>query len=209
MKGKPILSIIFLFPLILISCGVGGAPTPPPETVYTQVAATVFAQSTQTALAMPTNTPTSSFTATPTVTETLIPTPTLEITQMATLTQSSFPTAYIQPTLSTGDAAAFGSQNPIDGTTVAAGSEFQIHWFIRNVGTTTWTKDYCLYYYGGTKLWGVTKVCVTKDVVPGKGWDVYVDAFAPTNTGEYINRWALYNSSGKFMFEVYLHFFVK
>ncbi len=211
MRSKIIFLTVLVFQILLVACGGAPEATKAPDALYTEVAGTMQAAATQTAQAMPSATITPTFA--PTATSTFIPSPTLDVigTQTVTLTQSGFPTAYVPPAAGqqTGDHAAFGSQSPIDGTTVAAGSEFQIHWFIRNIGTTTWTKDYYLKFLGGTQLWGVTKVNVTKDVVPGKGFDVYVDAFAPVTPGEYINRWAFYTGGGQFLLEVYLHFFVK
>ncbi len=212
MKAKFIFLSILITQIILVACGGNASPTPAPEALYTEVAATVMAQSTLTALAMPSATQTQSFTGTPTATNTVIPLPTIQTTQAATLTQSTFPTAYSPATSSspqTGDHASFGSQSPSDGTVYAPQEAFQMHWFLRNTGTTTWTKQYYLKFIGGVQLWSVTKIFLTKDIVPGKGADFYLEAIAPVNKGDYINRWALYNSNGDFIFEVYLHFFVK
>lgn len=195
------------------------APTEAPEAIYTRVAATVQANMTQTALAIPTSTPTTEPTLNPTTTNTIVPLPTipqgtLQTTPSANQTLlpslTGAPTQAVQPTRSQGGAPLLvTSQSPTDGTTFSSTQEFLLYWRLENTGSTTWTKDDYLGWFAGTQIWGVTKVPLGIDVAPGKFVEVYIHGTAPEAKGEYITRWALYDSKGKFIYEVYFHFFVQ
>lgn len=199
----------------LAACGpsVAATPTESSEMLYTRVAATVQFNMTETALAMPTSTPTLEPTATLSPTNTVIPLPT--ISEGGTLTPlptySTGPTQVIQPTSGQPSNAPVlvTSQSPSDGSIFSPSAEFLIYWRLKNNSSTTWTKDYYLGWYGGTKIWGVTKVPLDIEVAPGKFIEIYVHGIAPEKPGEYVNRWALYSSTGQFIYEIYLHFFVQ
>ena len=86
-----------------------------------------------------------------------------------------------------GDKAEWQSQSPSDGDHVEAGSEFDITWFMTNIGTTTWTPGYSMRYFAGTDLTkpGKARFGLTETVAPGETGTFNVDALAPWKPGTY------------------------
>lgn len=215
MKLKMTILLGMILATTLAACGpnVAATPTEAPEAIYTRVAETIQFNMTETALAMPSPTPTLESTATPSPTNTVIPLPTISGSQALTPipTHSTGSTQVVQPTSGQKPNAPVlvTSQSPTDGSVFAPTTEFLIYWRLQNNSTATWTKDYYLGWYGGTQIWGVTKVPLDIEVAPGKFVEIYVHGIAPEKPGEYVNRWALYSSTGQFLYEVYLHFFVQ
>ena len=216
---KVILSstLAIIFTLILSACGSGtpATPTQSPEMIYTQVAATINAAITQTAQAMPT------YTSTPESTPTSVPTPTLPPLPTVDATQAAVnPTVIIPPTAgapiptqaapTSGDHASLGYQSPADKGTYSPGDQFPLTFGFVNTGTTTWKADcYALKFFGGTSIWGQTTVKMGKDTKPNEKAEFNIAAFMPTDKGDYISRWALYNCSNVPFYEAYFAFTVK
>ena len=98
-------------------------------------------------------------------------------------TQIPTPTSALQ----IGNKATYDSQSPQDGTHVKAGQAFDIHWYLLNSGTTTWTNDYCMRFFSGTNFTkpGKTRYYLSNPVQPNSVGDCAVDAVAPNKPGTY------------------------
>jgi len=205
-----------IFSLLLTACGAGtpANPTQSPDAIYTEVASTIQAAVTQTAQAMPTYTNTPESTPTEIPTPTLPPLPTLESTNSTnpstTVPATTVPPVPTSPGSQTGDHAILGYQIPADRGTFGSSEQVALTWGFLNTGTTTWTaKCYTLRWFGGTQIWGETKLKMPKDVKPNEKAEFNIAAFLPANKGDYISRWALYNCSNVPFYEVYFAFTIK
>ena len=79
------------------------------------------------------------------------------------------------------------SQIPADGSVVEAGSEFDITWNLLNAGTSEWTTDFGLRYFGGINLTkpGKSRYNLPAPVAPDTVGKCSLDAVAPWEPGEY------------------------
>jgi len=84
-----------------------------------------------------------------------------------------------------------------DGTTVAAGTQFNKTWRLQNVGTCTWKTTYQLAYYSGDKMDGPDSLTFPQDVAPGQTVDITVTLKAPSTAGSYRGYWMFKNASGQ------------
>lgn len=86
-----------------------------------------------------------------------------------------------------GDKASYDSQSPLDGVHVERGSEFDVIWYLKNTGSTTWTTDYCLRYFTGTNFTkpGKNRYYLSEPVAPDTIGKCIVDAIAPEEPGTY------------------------
>lgn len=177
---------------ILSACGSRNAtPTLDAAAVYTQAVQTVQAGLTQTAISLPTNTPT----------ETEMPTFTPESTLEATFTLVPLSTNSVPPTLpseSNGDIGEWVSQTPGDGTTIYANQSFTTTWVVKNIGTTTWNKNYQLRFYLSDPVlrFSGSDIKFPRDVKPGDTVDLSVAMTAPSTAGDYTTVWVLTNDQG-------------
>ena len=112
-----------------------------------------------------------------------LPTAVPETNMMTLPTQIPTPTSALQ----VGNKATFDSQTPVDGTHVAPGTDFDIHWYLLNTGTTTWTTDYSLRFFSGDKFVKSNKSrwYLQSNVAPNQIGDCAVDAVAPSKPGTY------------------------
>lgn len=95
------------------------------------------------------------------------------------------------------DRAEFVSDVTIpDGTQFGPGATFTKTWRIKNVGTSTWTKDYVLEFALGANLASTNKVNLPGDVSPGATVDISVEMTAPTTAGAYTSLWQLKSPTG-------------
>ena len=103
-----------------------------------------------------------------------------------------------------GDKAAYLSQSPEDGAHVERGSEFDVIWNLENIGTTTWTTDYCLRYFTGTNFTkpGKNRYYLNDPVQPNTVGKCIVDALAPEEPGTYKMSVVLGNEDDKNFFIV-------
>lgn len=100
---------------------------------------------------------------------------------------SAVPTATAARVNDHGDKASYESQSPEDGVHVERGSEFDVIWYLKNTGSTTWTTDYCLRYFTGTNFTkpGKNRYYLSKPVEPDAIGKCIVDALAPEEPGTY------------------------
>ena len=129
--------------------------------------------------------------------------------QLPALPATAFP-ASIEPTATTmvisnnGDKALWEKQSPEDNTHIDAGAEFDITWYLRNTGTTTWTTDYCCRYFSNTNL---TKrqgqrFYLQHNVAPNELGECTIDAIAPTTPGTYKMAYVLSSAEDKNFYTV-------
>jgi hypothetical protein len=111
----------------------------------------------------------------------------------ATSTQSSGGTSYSTPD----DWLKLISSTPVDGAYFAPKETFKKIWTIKNTGTTTWTKDFDLVYYSGTRMTDKTVIPLTTSVKPGKSIDLAINLAAPKTPGTYQGFWILRNQYGE------------
>ena len=113
------------------------------------------------------------------------------------------PTATL-PAASGGDKASWEGQSPVDNSHVEAGSEFDITWYIRNTGTTTWTTNYCCRYFSNTNLSKRPgqRFYLQHNVAPNELGECTIDAIAPTTPGTYKMAYVLSNEEDKNFYTV-------
>ncbi len=137
-------------------------------------------------------------------------TPTQDIfvsqTAAAALTETATPAELVTgtPTISTTptliafpeDWAILVSESPADSSYIAPIYPFTKIWTVKNIGTTTWTKDYHLVYFGGTSMTKKLVSSLPVAVPPGKTIQLNLEQTAPKTPGTYQGFWMLSNSSG-------------
>lgn len=113
------------------------------------------------------------------------------------------PTATLPPPVG-GDKASWESQSPVDNSHIDAGAEFDITWYLRNTGTTTWTTDYCLRYFSNTNLSKRPgqRFYLQKNVAPNELAECTIDAIAPTTPGTYKMAYVLSNAEDRNFYTV-------
>lgn len=111
----------------------------------------------------------------------------------STSTQSSGGTSYSTPS----DWLKLLSSNPVDGAYFAPKQTFKKIWTVKNTGTTTWTKDFDLVYYSGTRMTDKTVIPLTTSVKPGKSFELALNLTAPKTPGTYQGFWMLRNQYGE------------
>jgi hypothetical protein len=169
-------------------------PTQDPNQLGTMAAATVSAYMTEqalaTLLAQPGATNTPMVINTPEPTATLQP-PTATV-QLPTATKPA-PTAVPIPC----NAADFlGDITVKDWSTMYTGDPFLKTWRVKNAGTCTWTKDYKLFFFGGSQMSAPSSVAFPGTVKPGESVDLSVKMEAPSKTGNFSGSWKMKDASG-------------
>ena len=217
------LSLLVLLACTVILSACGNAATPEPtmdvNTFGTAAVQTIEAGYTETALANPTAAPAATDTPVPMPTESIptqpqesiivLPTgPEGEVSSLGTAQENSdenavlptvpptaLPTATL-PANTIGDKASWEGQSPEDNAHVEAGSEFDITWYIRNTGSTTWTTDYCCRYFSNTNLSKRPgqRAYLLYNVAPNEVGECRIDAIAPTEPGTYKMAYVLSNA---------------
>ncbi|MEA3349152.1 MAG: NBR1-Ig-like domain-containing protein [Chloroflexota bacterium] len=177
-------------------------PTVNPELKVTSAVQTVYAQMTEAATQVP-PTPTSTNTVEPT------PTPTMEPTETPTNTTApaedgaatTEATPKPQPTSASDGMPRYRAnleQETIpDGTEFYPGQSFTKMWRLKNIGTSTWTKDFYFRFVDGDLL-GAPSVIHLTESVPTWGYvNFEVEMTAPIETGHYKGYWMITSDDGK------------
>ena len=161
---------------------VTGPSSPTAGSPDTQPTSTLSAPTLQ-----PTETPRPSATSVPTETPTNTPEPTATFT--------STPTATNQPE----EWARFISDVTVaDGTFFGPRQTFEKSWRIKNIGETTWTKDYDLVFVDGEAMTKTTALPLPYKIEPGESINLSVKMTAPNPSGEHVGRWMLRNAEGEY-----------
>jgi hypothetical protein len=147
--------------------------------IGTSVALTVTAHA-QTQAAIPTVTPTASRTDTPSPTVTASPFP--------TLTPFSTPTKF--PTSAPADyACVVFNKYPADNSIFKPNKDFDVKFWLRNVGSRKWDKGADLSYHDGTKMIVGATVYELPEVKPGQQVGPFIfDARSPKKIGDFVMR---------------------
>lgn len=82
-----------------------------------------------------------------------------------------------------------------DGTEIAAGTDFDKVWRIKNTGTCTWNLNYRIVFVQGDQMEGSTER-IKESVRPGQSYDIIIDQKAPNSPGKYTSVWQMVNASG-------------
>ena len=177
--------ILLLAVLLLTACVPQPAtPTGPSAAeieamIGTSVALTVTAHA-QTQAAIPTLTPTASQTDTPTPTVTASPFPTLTPFSTSTKFPTSAPADY---------ACAVVNKSPADNSIFKPNKDFDVKFWLMNVGTRKWDKGADLSYHDGTKMIVGNTVYELPEVRPGQSVGPFIfDAKSPKKLGDFVMR---------------------
>lgn len=177
--------ILLLAVLLLTACVPQPAtPTGPSAAeieamIGTSVALTVTAHA-QTQAAIPTLTPTASQTDTPTPTVTASPFPTLTPFSTSTKFPTSAPADY---------ACAVVNKSPADNSIFKPNKDFDVKFWLMNVGTRKWDKGADLSYDSGTNMIVGGTVYELREVKPGQQVGPFIfDARSPKKIGDFVMR---------------------
>jgi hypothetical protein len=196
-------SIFFCLTFLLSACGgspaapapVDQGPTVDPNLVFTSGAQTVVAQITLDAANRPV--PTAALPPTQTMD------PAGALPTLGTVNTLAPAAPVGTPVTVSPDRLKWVKNTPPDESKVPAGKKFKITWTVQNAGTTTWDNTYVFRFYAGQQFATQDAYTVTKDVAPGKNYDLTVDAVAPTTPGTYDSIWVLQRPDGKNMLEAF------
>ena len=73
---------------------------------------------------------------------------------------------------------------------------FYLTWQIKNIGTSTWSGKYKLYYSKGIQLADQNTYEITGTVAPGETLTITMPATAPSELGTYETQWTFENPNG-------------
>lgn len=198
----------------LAACG-GNTPTAEPEPtvdlamVKTDAVSTLIAQLTADA---PKATATTAETATaaPTFTLPALATP-LPPLATATATRVVYSGGgAVQPTVNTYvDQGKLTYQNPVDGTVLAPGTDFDAIWTIKNIGRRDWNDQFYFKYIAGAPEGAFFDHDMLPKTAMGDSVTVTVDMVAPQEPGTYTSQWALVNDNAVTFFKFFITIVVK
>ena len=207
-KAKIINFGMYLVMLLLVtSCrGTNKEPTPDISAVQTEAVMQVLAQLTVDAALNPTDTPIPATMASlPTaIPVNITPSPTIKHNSSGGDTSSSGSSGTAIPTW-TPDAwkCEIVDEYPLDVPQIA-GWEYDRHWIIKNIGTTTWWANDVYVEYDETctscqNITYQTKFYIKENVEPGDTIDIFVDMDVPTSPVEfpgYTMAWNMISENG-------------
>ncbi len=208
---------LVLVSVLLAACGLGAEQEPTPDVVAirTQAVGTAMAEMTLQAALNPTATPAPpTITPLPTATRfTLTPAAAGGTTSGGTSSGSTSGGGSKLPTLtptwpawSSDDyRCEFVKQDPYD-QAQKAGSEYDIVWTMRNIGTRTWyTNLYSVIWMGGDDINPYKIYQLPHNVEPGKTVDIRVDIHLPSNPQDFRLEtfWGIRNDKGSIFCRFY------
>jgi hypothetical protein len=97
----------------------------------------------------------------------------------------------LTPEAGTQDKAEWVSQSVADKTVFAPGETFTMTWRLKNTGTSTWTTNYVLRFFGGDRFGLPEEAPLTREVSPGETVDIILQMKAPARPGEYTSVWVM------------------
>ncbi|HEY9077274.1 MAG TPA: NBR1-Ig-like domain-containing protein [Anaerolineaceae bacterium] len=217
--------LIILGAIVLTACGSVSTPAPTQDVsaIKTEVAKTVVAEVKATlvqptvaqAAVQPTNTPVPP-TATkpaPTATNTALP---VIPTAVPTLAPTTTPTptvvvVYKAPTATraSSDVAQYIRSTPLDFSYLGAGTDFDVRWTVKNVGSKAWNNKYYYKFVSGDKMHKKDIYYLGETVNLGSTVDLVVDMVAPLTAGQYSSNWAFVSDNGEIMLNLWIKINVK
>jgi hypothetical protein len=84
-----------------------------------------------------------------------------------------------------------------DDTMMVPGQRFTKVWRLQNSGSCTWTPDYKVVWFFGSKLGDSLSVPLRESVEPGESIDIMVDMTAPLAAGSFQSNWKLQDENGE------------
>jgi hypothetical protein len=83
-------------------------------------------------------------------------------------------------------------------TTVLPNTAFYKSWYVQNVGTCTWTANYCLVFYDGFQLAGITplKLGAGTSVQPGQSVTLSMQLWTSPQSGTFTSLWMMADENG-------------
>jgi hypothetical protein len=116
------------------------------------------------------------------------------------------PTATQQPAAgqASADKCEWVDNKPKDHSKVHKNANFDVTFVVRNVGTSTWTKDYALRYFAGDRMGAPADVHVEREVKPGELYSFVFEMKAQDNTGSKDTLFVVQNADWSFMCAVNL-----
>lgn len=116
------------------------------------------------------------------------------------------------PTLTYVDSAVLVSQSPTDGGKIAAGTDFDATWTIKNTGRRVWNKDFYFIpdpdYESQLKV-SSKPVYLSAEVGKRDTYKFVVDMTAPKTPGTYRTWWVLVNDDGVDFFHFFMYVTIK
>jgi len=154
----------------------------------------IFISACSSAAPAPTLMPGLAATVTPTRVETTLPAPSALPEASPSPSETS-----TQPSFSPGsDLATFLGETYPDGAVLKPGETFIKTWDVKNLGSTTWTKDYHLTLMtSGETLSSPAQIPFPASVAPAETAHLSVTLKAPQTPGKYTVVWALQNPQGQ------------
>jgi len=128
-----------------------------------------------------------------TIEPTLTQTNTTLLLSTATVTPIFIPGNSVQPA----DLAKLLDSNPGNWTYLGPKSVFYKSMTIKNIGSTTWTKDYDLVFVSGTGMTENRIFSLPEKVKPGQSVEFSMKLLTPKTPGAYEGYWMLRNSYGE------------
>lgn len=220
-------AVILTLAIILVGCNtptaVVVAPTQDIPSIRTESAATVIAQITLDAALNPTATlaptgtpqaatsttaPTATTAATTAATNTPVPTFTPAVSSNTGSSSGTGGVIYPAATRRAGpDQAVLVDQTPHDGAVYQPGQEFDGDFVLKNIGTSTWTKDFIIRVTKdkGTNISKAQKpfFALPGTAKPGQTITAIADLVAPSTAGRYVTYWELCNANDDIFYTFY------
>lgn len=203
--------------LVLPGCNAPVTPAPEPTldvaAIKQEILSTLVAQMTADA-PKPSATPLASATLEPSATANL---PTFTpiaaggstATPQSTFTAAAVTTRYPAWTNTPyTDKVILAFQTPGDGTVMAPGQDFDVKWTFRNAGFRRWTNEFYITHWSGLES-RTFKTLMLPSIGVGEETTVVADFRAPTEPGNYVSYWRLYNDDKVVLMKFNFAFSVK
>jgi hypothetical protein len=120
--------------------------------------------------------------------------PTTQITPLIQATTASGGSA--PPAAASGDKAEWMANFPADGTQITKSASWDQRVTIKNTGTTTWTSQYAMKFFGGDQMGGPTDFYIVGEVKPGDSYTFAFTMKAPATAGARKGVWVMQNAEG-------------
>ena len=127
------------------------------------------------------------------------PTTRVMATFVTTGTPASSSTVAIAPTVSSAppDRGIVSWESPLDYAQFHTNTQFKKTWRLKNIGTTTWNKDYKVRFWAGSAgRMGANDQTIGVEVKPGQEVEITMNFTTPDTGGDYIANWVLSTDQG-------------
>jgi hypothetical protein len=95
------------------------------------------------------------------------------------------------------DRATISWESPLDYAQYYPNTQFTKTWRLKNIGSTTWSKDYLVRFWAGSGgRMGANDITLGSDVKPGQEIEISMNFTSPGDGGDYISNWVLGTDQG-------------